>query len=125
MSKTFDELKQGAEEIRTNVLPDSNTAGLVGKQLKDMVDKQEEMAGDINNKLNKDVIVQEQGNDPTKVMSQKATIEALNDKLNKDAVSQELGDSKTNVISQKKLTEMFSKVDSSLIEYGIDRKSVV
>ena len=41
MSKTFDELKQGAEEIRTNVLPDSNTAGLVGKQFLDIIEKQE------------------------------------------------------------------------------------
>lgn len=42
MAKTYEELTSLAETIRTNVLPESNTAGLVGQMLKDMVDKGEE-----------------------------------------------------------------------------------
>lgn len=42
MAKTYEELTSQAETIRTNVLPESNTAGLVGQMLKDMVDKGEE-----------------------------------------------------------------------------------
>ncbi|MGL4852901.1 MAG: hypothetical protein ACRC3Z_09715 [Phocaeicola sp.] len=41
MSKTFEELKKNAEDIRTNQLPESNTATLVGGQLVDMVEMQE------------------------------------------------------------------------------------
>ena len=36
MAKTFDNLLSAAEKIRTNVLPESNTAGLVGQTLKDI-----------------------------------------------------------------------------------------
>lgn len=39
MAKTFDSLSNTAETIRTNVLPDSNTAALVGQMLKDIIDK--------------------------------------------------------------------------------------
>jgi hypothetical protein len=39
MAKTFEELNNTAETIRTNVLPESNTAGLVGQMLKDIVEK--------------------------------------------------------------------------------------
>lgn len=39
MAKSFEELTSTAETIRTNVLPESNTAGLVGQFLKDMVEK--------------------------------------------------------------------------------------
>ena len=42
MAKTYNELKQKAEEIRTNVLPESNTAELVGRQFLDMLDRSEE-----------------------------------------------------------------------------------
>lgn len=42
MAKTYEELTTQAETIRTNTLPESNTAGLVGQMLKDMVDKGEE-----------------------------------------------------------------------------------
>lgn len=42
MAKTYEELTSQAETIRTNVLPESNTADLVGQMLKDMVDKGEE-----------------------------------------------------------------------------------
>ena len=42
MAKTYEELTSQAETIRTNVLPESNTAALVGQMLKDMVDKGEE-----------------------------------------------------------------------------------
>ena len=38
MSKTFDELKQGAEEIRTNYAAQSNTAEIVGRQLVDIIE---------------------------------------------------------------------------------------
>lgn len=42
MAKTYEELTTQAETIRTNTLPESNTAGLVGQMLKDMVDKGKE-----------------------------------------------------------------------------------
>ena len=42
MTKTFKELKDGAEQIRTNRIPESNTATLVGKHLGEIVDKLEE-----------------------------------------------------------------------------------
>ena len=41
MSNTFDELKQGDEESRTNYAAQSNTAEIVGRQLVDIIDKQE------------------------------------------------------------------------------------
>lgn len=37
--KTFDELLSGAQTIRDNELPESNTHTLVGEQLVNMVDK--------------------------------------------------------------------------------------
>lgn len=43
MAKTFDNLISAAEKIRTNVLPESNTAGLVGQTLKDIVEKLQEI----------------------------------------------------------------------------------
>ena len=43
MAKTFDNLISAAENIRTNVLPESNTAGLVGQTLKDIVEKPREI----------------------------------------------------------------------------------
>lgn len=43
MAKSFEELTSTAETIRTNVLPESNTAGLVGRFLKDMVEKLQEV----------------------------------------------------------------------------------
>lgn len=43
MAKTFDSLISDAETIRTNTLPDSNTAALVGKMLRDIVDKVKEV----------------------------------------------------------------------------------
>lgn len=39
MTKNFDELEKQAETVRTNVLPESNTAGLVGGLFKDIVAK--------------------------------------------------------------------------------------
>lgn len=41
MAKNYDTLKTQAETIRTNVLPESNTAGLVGQMFKDLVDRVE------------------------------------------------------------------------------------
>lgn len=41
MAKNYDTLKTQAEIIRTNVLPESNTAGLVGQMFKDLVDRVE------------------------------------------------------------------------------------
>ena len=38
MTKTFKELKDGAEQIRTNRIPESNTATLVGKHLGEIVE---------------------------------------------------------------------------------------
>lgn len=41
MAKNYDTLKTQAETIRTNVLPESNTAGLVGQMFKDLVERVE------------------------------------------------------------------------------------
>lgn len=41
MAKNYDTLKRQAETIRTNVLPESNTAGLVGQMFKDLVERVE------------------------------------------------------------------------------------
>ena len=41
MAKNYDTLKMQAETIRTNVLPESNTAGLVGQMFKDLVERVE------------------------------------------------------------------------------------
>ena len=41
MSKICDELNQSADDSHSNVLPYSNTAGLVGKQFLDIIEKQE------------------------------------------------------------------------------------
>ncbi len=43
MAKTFEELKDGAKIIKTNVLPESNTASLVGGELLNVIDKVEEV----------------------------------------------------------------------------------
>lgn len=43
MAKTYDILTSQAETIRTNTLPDSNTAGLVGQMLKDIIEKVSEV----------------------------------------------------------------------------------
>ncbi len=43
MAKTFDSLTSDAEVIRTNTLPDSNTAALVGQMLKDIIAKVQEV----------------------------------------------------------------------------------
>lgn len=43
MAKTFDSLTNDAETIRTNTLPDSNTAALVGQMLRDIIDKVKEV----------------------------------------------------------------------------------
>ena len=46
MSKTFNDLRETAEGIRTNQQPESNTSELVGRQLIDMIDKQESEQAD-------------------------------------------------------------------------------
>lgn len=43
MAKTYDILTSQAETIRTNTLPNSNTAGLVGQMLKDIIEKVSEV----------------------------------------------------------------------------------
>lgn len=37
--KTYEELEEKAEEIRTNELPESNTHSMVGEHLLDVIDK--------------------------------------------------------------------------------------
>lgn len=43
MAKTYDSLNSQAETIRTNTLPSSNTAALVGQMLKDIIEKVQEV----------------------------------------------------------------------------------
>lgn len=43
MAKTYDSLNSQAETIRTNTLPSSNTATLVGQMLKDIIEKVQEV----------------------------------------------------------------------------------
>ena len=43
MAKTYDTLTSQAETIRTNTLPESNTAGLVGQMLRDIIEKVQEV----------------------------------------------------------------------------------
>ena len=43
MAKTYETLTSQAETIRTNTLPESNTAGLVGQMLRDIIDKVQEV----------------------------------------------------------------------------------
>ena len=49
MTKNFDELEKQAETVRTNVLPESNTAGLVGGLFKDIVAKLREAISSFRN----------------------------------------------------------------------------
>ena len=41
-TQSYEQLISGANKIRKNELPESNTAGLVGEQLLQMVNKQQE-----------------------------------------------------------------------------------
>lgn len=48
MAKTYEELLAAAEAIRTNTLPDSNTADLVGSHLKDVINKDKETSDNLS-----------------------------------------------------------------------------
>lgn len=91
--KTFDELLSGAQTIRDNELPESNTHALVGEQLVNMVEKSKEESG---KKLAISDLASGRGESTTTAMTQAA-------------VTQEL------VAQDEKLTELSSeKVESYL-----------
>ena len=86
--KTFDELLSGAQTIRDNELPESNTHTLVGEQLVNMVEKNKEESG---KKLAISDLASGRGESTTTAMTQAA-------------VTQEL------VAQDEKLTELSSDV---------------
>lgn len=98
--KTFDELLSGAQTIRDNELPESNTHTLVGEQLVNMVEKNKEESG---KKLAISDLASGRGESTTTAMTQAA-------------VTQEL------VAQDEKLTELSSlssKTDEKL--EGLDK----
>ncbi len=95
--KTFDELLSGAQTIRDNELPESNTHTLVGEQLVNMVEKNKEESG---KKLAISDLASGRGESTTTAMTQAA-------------VTQELE------TQDEKLTELSSKV-SYKKTYGAD-----
>lgn len=94
--KTFDELLSGAQTIRDNELPESNTHTLVGEQLVNMVEKNKEESG---KKLAISDLASGRGESTTTAMTQAA-------------VTQEL------VAQDEKLTELSSNTDTKFTELG-------
>lgn len=92
--KTFDELLSGAQTIRDNELPESNTHALVGEQLVNMVEKSKEESG---KKLAISDLASSRGESTTTAMTQAA-------------VTQEL------VAQDEKLTELSSQLGGVINE---------
>ena len=72
--KTFDELLSGAQTIRDNELPESNTHALVGEQLVNMVEKSKEESG---KKLAISDLASGRGESTTTAMTQAAVTQEL------------------------------------------------
>ena len=72
--KTFDELLSGAQTIRDNELPESNTHTLVGEQLVNMVEKNKEESG---KKLAISDLASGRGESTTTAMTQAAVTKEL------------------------------------------------
>jgi hypothetical protein len=133
MTKTFEQLSADAETIRTNNLPDSNTANLVGQLHKDTIIKLQETEGkilpfsgetgssesagmtqnaitkELAKKVDKVSIVQETGTNTDKIISQDATTKLLETKIDKTSLVQETGDDADKLMSQAAVSSALKK----------------